>query len=299
MQIVTDQGADLSEEQKAGLNIHYVPLQITLNEKTYRSGIDIDNATFYKMLNETEAFPDTSQPSPGDFAELYRELAKTDPEILSVHISSGLSGTINSAKLGAQLVPEAHVTIIDTKTLSCPEGWQVQAAAKAIRAGWPLEKISSLLARLLQSTEGFYTVSDLKYLIHGGRIGHIKGLVASLLSIKPVIGVGKEDGKYYVLGQEFTYKRAIQKIVDVITQKIPLGTPLRVQLLHGDNLEGVELLRNRLKQSYECWFDDVVPIAPILGAHTGPSMCGLAVAPLELFNIPELDLVPGAIPAMV
>ena len=294
MQIVTDQGADLSEEQAAGLNIHYVPLQITLNEKTYLSGIDIDNQTFYRMLSNTQAFPTTSQPSAGDFAKVYRELAKSDPEILSVHISSGLSGTIDSAKLGAALVPEAHVTIIDTKTLSCPQGWQVQAAAKALLAGWSVEEISNLLARIQQSSEGIFTVSDLRYLIHGGRISHLKGLVASLLSIKPVIGVGKEDGKYYVMGQEFTYKRAIQKIVDVVIHKIPLGTPLRVQLLHGDHLEGVELLRNRLIQSYECWFEDVVPIAPILGAHTGPSMVGLAVAPLELFNIPELNIIPDA-----
>jgi DegV family protein with EDD domain len=297
MQIVTDQGADLSDEQTAGLNIHCVPLKITLNGKTYIGGVDIDYHAFYQMLSETQAFPSTSQPSPGDFEKMYRELAKNDPEILSIHISSGLSGTVNSARMGAELVPEAHVTIVDSKTLSCPLGWQVEAAAKAVRAGWKLEDITNLLDRVRQYSEGMFTLTDLKYLIHGGRISHLKGLMASMLHIKPVIGVGKDDGKYYAWGQEITFKRAILKVVDIITEKIPLGTTLRVQLLHGNNLNGVEMLRSRLNQVYKCWFDKVVPVAPMLGAHTGPSVVGLAVAPLEIFNIPELGIIPIAMQA--
>lgn len=292
MQIVTDQGADLSEKQLEGLNIHYVPLSITLCDKTYISGVDIDNQTFYQLLHDSKSFARTSQPSPGDFEKVYRKLAKTDPEILSIHISSGISGTLSTARMGAELVPEAHVTFIDTKTLSCPQGWQVQAAAKALLAGWPLDKITGLLDQIRQHAEGIYTVSDLRYLVHGGRISHLKGLVASLLSIKPVIGVGKEDGKYIVMAQEFSYKRAILRVVDVITKKFPAGTRLRVQFLHGDNLEGVELLRSRLKESFDCWFDEVVPVAPFMGAHTGPIMCGLAVAPLDIFQIPELGIIP-------
>ena len=297
MQIVTDQGADLSEEQAAGLNIHYVPLQITLEGKTYIGGVDIDYQTFYQMLSDTQAFPSTSQPSPGDFAKLYRELAKTDPEILSIHISSGISGTVNAARMGAELVPEAHVTIFDTKTLSCPQGWQVEAAARALQAGWNLVEIINLLEKVRKYSEGMFTLSDLKYLIHGGRISHLKGLMASVLKIKPVIAVGKDDGKYYTWGQEITFTRAIQRIVNNISEKIQRGTTLRVQLLHGNNLNGVEMLRDRLNQSYECWYNKMVPVAPFLGAHTGPSLVGLAFAPLELFNIPGLNIIPKAVAA--
>ncbi len=295
MQIVTDLGADLSDEQTAGLNIHFVPFQITLQENTFLGGVDVDNHTFYKMLANTQAFPTTSQPSPGDFEKLYRKLAKTDPDILSIHISSGLSGTSNSARMAAELVPEANVTILDSKTLSCPLGWQVEAAAKANRAGWSLEKIVKLVERISQYTEGMFTLSDLKYLIHGGRISHLKGLIASVLNIKPVIGVAKSDGKYIACGKGVTFTRAIQRIVDCIVEKIPAGTPLRVQLLHGSNLEGVELLRERLNQVYTCWYNKTVPVAPVLGAHTGTSLVGLAVAPLEIFNIPELQIVPPAV----
>src|ERR1700690_2158839 len=123
MQVVTDLGSDHAPGQIDGLNIHFAPLRISLDGHSYVSGVDLSPKEFYKLLSETESFPTTSQPSAGDFAKLYRELAKTDPEILSIHVSSGLSGTFNSALAGASMVPEAHVTVVDSKTLSCPLGW--------------------------------------------------------------------------------------------------------------------------------------------------------------------------------
>jgi DegV family protein with EDD domain len=107
MQIVVDRGMDLAGKQLKDLDLHFAPLRLTLDGKTYVSGVDIQVDEFYKLLGETDGYPITSQPSAGDFAELYRELAKTDPEILSIHISSGLSGTINAAQAGAAMVPEA------------------------------------------------------------------------------------------------------------------------------------------------------------------------------------------------
>lgn len=295
MQIVTDQGMDLSPEQSAGLDIHYVPLRITLDGKTFIGAEDIDYVTFYKMLQQTQSFPTTSQPSPGDFADKYRQLAKNDPDILSIHLSSGLSGTINSARLGAEMVPEANVTVINSKTLSCPLGWQVQAAALALRAGWYLGDVLKLMDQIRIKTETIFTLADLKYLIHGGRISHLKGLMGSVLNIKPVIGVAKDDGKYYPLAQEFTFKKAVYKIADIVTSKFPRGTALRVQLMHGDNPSGVELLKERMSQMYECFFESVVPVAPLLGAHTGPSVVGIGVAPLNIFMHPDLNIIPAAV----
>lgn len=295
MQIVTDQGMDLSPEQSAGLDIHYVPLRITLDGKTFIGAEDIDYVTFYKMLQETNSFPTTSQPSPGDFADKYRQLAKIDPDILSIHLSSGLSGTINSARLGAEMVPEANVTVIDSKTLSCPLGWQVQAAALAIRAGWYLGDVLKLMDQIRVKTETIFTLSDLKYLIHGGRISHLKGLMGSVLNIKPVIGVAKDDGKYYPLAQEFTFKKAVHKIADLVSGKFPKGTALRVQLMHGDNPSGVELLKDRMSEMFECYYESVVPVAPLLGAHTGPSVVGIGVAPMNIFMHPDLNIVPAAV----
>ncbi len=284
MQIVTDRGADLAPEQMQGLNFTYAPLMIQLDGKTYSSGVDLEPNEFYRMLGETESFPTTSQPSAGEFAELYRGLARKDPDIFSIHISSGLSGTLNSAKAGAEMVPEANVTFFDSMTLSVPEGWMVQAAVRMIGAGWQLDKVTAKLEMLRREVNGIFTLNTLKYLIHGGRISHIKGLMASLLNIKPIIGVEKERGMYATFGQEITFKRAIGKMAETLEQWYPLGTRLRVQLLHGNNLESVELLREKMLHLYDCVMEPVTAIAPVLGAHTGPGLVGMSVAPAAAFD---------------
>ncbi len=110
-----------------------MPLVVNLEGQIFREGVDITTDEFYQRLAETNALPTTSQPSPGDFVAVYRELAADDPEILSIHMSSGLSGTLNSARTAAESVPEAKVTLVDTKTLSAGAGWQVEAAARAVQ----------------------------------------------------------------------------------------------------------------------------------------------------------------------
>ncbi|MBT7483861.1 DegV family EDD domain-containing protein, partial [Candidatus Peregrinibacteria bacterium] len=126
MQIVTDSGTDLRlpAGEEADLNIYTVPLTVTLDGVSYREGVDIEHKDFYPLLDASGNLPTTSQPSAGQFAEVYRDLAKSDPEILSIHMTSGLSGTFNAAVEGAKLVPEANVTHIDTKTLTAAAGWQ-------------------------------------------------------------------------------------------------------------------------------------------------------------------------------
>lgn len=286
MQIVSDRGMDLAAGQMQGLNIHLVPLTLTLDGKTYRSGVDIQPEEFYRLLGATASFPTTSQPSPGDFADLYRELARTDPEILSIHISSGLSGTLNAAQVGAQMVPEAHVTFVDTKTLSSAEGWQVQAAARAAQAGWATGKILELLDKIRAATDTVFTLAELKYLIHGGRISHLKGLLASMLSIKPLIGVEKVEGKYANYAQARSFEKAIYAIADHIAAQYAQGIALRAQIMHAFNPNGAELLRSRMDEMFKCTWLPMAPIAPVLGAHTGPSLVGIVYAPLDQF--PEL-----------
>ena len=286
MQIVSDRGMDMSPEQMAGLDIHLVPLTLTLEDKTYRSGVDITPDEFYRLLASTESFPTTSQPSAGDLAELYRKLAADDPDILSIHISSGLSGTVNAARAGAEMVPEAHVTIFDSKTLSGAEGWMVEAAARAVKAGWSKERILALLERINAVTDTIYTLATLRYLIHGGRINHIKGLLAQVLNIKPLIGVEKERGTYVQHGQARTLDKAILKIADCVMERFAPGTEMRFQVLHGHNASGAALLRHRLEQLFTCTFLPTGSIAPVLGAHTGPGLVGLAFAPISAF--PEM-----------
>ena len=286
MKIVTDSGTDLclTREQIAELGIHVVPLAVTLNGKTYHEGVDIEIEEFYRLLSVTSSLPKTSQPSVGDFTELYRRLAATDPDILSIHMSSGLSGTFNTAQTAAKMVPEAKVTHIDTKTLSIAAGWQVEAAARAVKAGWLKEKIVALINTISFASESLYTLNDLKYLIHGGRISHLKGLLASVMNLKPLIGVEKVHGTYVQRGQVRNFQRALEGLVDLMTRQHAPHTALRVQVRHAYNPEGAAVLRDLIDKQFNCTWLPIGHLSTVLGAHTGPSMVGVAYAPITAFS---------------
>lgn len=285
MQIVTDSGTDLpvSQDEATKLGINTVPLVVTLDDQSYQEEIDISPEQFYTLLADSDGLPTTSQPSAGDFAQVYRRLAASDPEILSIHMSSGLSGTYHSAVAGAAMVPEAKITHVDTKTLSGAAGWQVVAAARAIKAGWDQNRILDGIRRIGDAADSIYTLKDLKYLIHGGRISHMKGLIASILNIKPLIGVEKVGGTYVQLGQARTFKRAVKGLVDLVSQKHTQGTALHIQVLHSFNPEGARTLREQLDQRFDCTWMPMGPMSLVLGAHTGPSMVGVAFAPAAAF----------------
>jgi DegV family protein with EDD domain len=285
MKIVMDSGIDLllSPKQLEELNIHVMPLVVTLDGQSYREDVDIQHDEFYRLLAATDGLPSTSQPSAGAFAEIYRRLAAADPDILSIHMTSGLSGTFQAAQAGAQLVPEANITFVDTKTLSAAAGWQVEAAARALKASWPIEQILALLKRISAASDSAYTLKELKYLIHGGRISHMKGLIASMLNLKPLIGVEKMNGTYVQLGQARSFKGAVKGLVDRIADQYAPGSALRVQVLHSQNHQGAAMLRDLVDQWFDCTWWPVGPMSLVLGAHTGPSMVGIAYAPAAAF----------------
>jgi DegV family protein with EDD domain len=286
MQIVTDTGMDmyLPPELMPEIPIHIVPHTITLDGKSYRSGEDIQAEELQRLLMATPSFPVTSQPSAGDFAEVYRKLAVADPDILSIQMSSGLSGTYNAARLGAEMVSEANITVVDTKTLCAALGWQVAAAARALKAGWPVDKIVALVERIGTATESMYTLDDLKYLIHGGRISHMRGLLASMLKIRPLIGVEKVGGTYSQLGMARTFEKALQGLVDNMLKIHKPDTALRVQVLNSYNVPGAEALRDLIAPVFKCTWMPIHYMSPPLAAHTGPSMVGVAFAPADVFE---------------
>lgn len=286
MKIVTDSGADLIFPQEVldTIEVRILPLVVNLDGKSYREDIDITTEKFYQLLEATRSLPTTSLPPIGDFAETYRELGKDGDEILSIHISSGLSGTFNSAVAGAEMASGIKVTHFDAKTLSAAVGWMVEAASRAIKAGWPKEKILDLLERIREGSDSIYTLKELKYLINGGRISHMKGLVASLLNIKPIIGVEKEGGTYVQLGQERTFNRALDGLVKQMKKLHAPGSRLRVQVLHSFNFEGAALLKEKIDQVFNVSWLPTGSMSLVLGAHTGPSMVGVAFAPQEIFD---------------
>lgn len=283
MQIVSDSGFDLSAEQQQAFNLNVLPLKLTLDGKTYRSGIDIQSEEFYQLLEHTDAMPVTATPSPGEFLEIYNRIAEKDPEILSIHISSGLSGTYNAALTAAGQAPNAHVTLVDTRSLSVEMGWQMEAAIRAIKANLSLDQILELLTKIRKQSEMVFTLPDLSYLINGGRISHLKGLLANILGIKPLIGVDKKDGKYYDRGMTRTFKRAIQAIPKYIAEKWGEGTFLRAQIGHAGNPDGANNLREALEDMFEIEWLPECSISPVLGAHTGRGLVGVVFAPMNTF----------------
>ena len=291
MQIVTDSGTDVnfSPDELRAYNVHVVPLVVTLGGKSYREGIDLQPDELYGLLEQSGELPVTSQPSAGEFAALYRELAKTDPDILSIHISSGLSGTSASARAAAQMVPEARVTVVDTLTLSVPAGWQVEVAARAAKAGWPLERILAAMQRVGSATDVIYTLNELKYLIHGGRISHMKGLLASVLNIKPTISVEKEKGTYVTIGQTRSFANAIRSLADYVSRKVKHAGEqpaevLRVQVVHASNPSAAQTLLDEVTSRFKCQVVKTRQLSVVLGAHVGRSMIGVAFAPADIFS---------------
>lgn len=284
MKIVTDSATDTQLLQDNDINIPIIPLKVNLGDTVYRDGIDITPDDFYVELEKSSVLPITSQPSAGEFAELYRKMAKEDPEILSIHMSSGLSGTYTSAVQGAAMVPEADITVVDTKTLSAAAGWQVWAAVKGLKLGWTKEQILAKLKEIADATYSLYTLKELKYLIHGGRISHIKGLLASLLNIKPMIGVHKELGNYTQEGQARTFQKALDGLVKLIEEKYPRTEKLRVQVVHTGNPEGAQTLKEKIDEVFECDWLPTGQISYVLGAHTGPSMVGVGFAKSSVFE---------------
>ena len=278
MQIVTDSGSDITIKDGKIFNIHMLPLKIDLDGKSYKAGVDISPDEFFDLMDHASGMPVTSTPSIGEFQELYRELAKTDPEILSIHISSGLSATSNTAVQAAKLVPEAKITVLDTLTLSAGTGWQVLAAAKMRDAGAKLPDILEKLRQIQAVTKTYFSLPTLKYLIAGGRIGHLKGLLASLLGILPVIWVSNVDGKYYDVAKKRTFIKALEEIPNLILKDHPAGTVLQAQICHASFPEGARMVKEALEKVFTLELLPDVNLGTALGAHTGRGLTGVIVA---------------------
>jgi DegV family protein with EDD domain len=284
MKIVTDCAADLTPEEIESLGISVAPLFIHFPEGEV-SALEITPDQFYTRLrNMVPQIPTTAQPSAGIFSAIYNQLAGKGEEILSIHISSGLSGTINSARQGAEQATNAVVHFFDTHTLSGGERFQVLAAARAIAAGWGIDKILEHLDKIRSQVEVAYTLETLEYLARGGRIGRVQALAGTLLHLKPVIRVDHEDGKYSTVTKARTIGKALDSLVDHLAKGFN-EKPVWVTILHGQYGEQAQALAALLSQRLNIAKSETLRISPVLGVHTGPGVVGAAVCPMELMKI--------------
>ncbi len=286
MKIVTDCAADLSAKERSEFGIIEAPLYIQFPEGEI-DATDILPDDFYNRLEAMRPeIPTTAQPSSGLFAELYKELVgdnEDEDQILSIHISSGLSGTLNSADTGAMQLKENVVTTVDSMTLSGGQRFQVLAAAKAAQLGWSLDKILARLDEVRAKTEVIYTLETLEYLARGGRIGRVQALAGSVLKIKPIIQVDHADGKYTTVGKGRTIKKNVDTMVKHIAD-IYGDVPLWATVLNGRFEKGVEIMTSALEDGLNIEKFETIRISPVLGVHTGPGIIGVAVLPMSLME---------------
>ncbi len=282
MKILTDCAADLPWDEAEALGVTVAPLYIQFPEGETNSA-DITPDEFYDRLQKMSPnIPTTAQPAPGIFENLYRKFAEAGEDILSIHISSGLSGTIQSARLGAQQVADAAVTVFDSMTLSGAQRFQVLAAALANKAGWAKESIVERLEDLREHTEVIYTLDTLEYLAHGGRIGRVQALASSLLNIKPVIRVDREDGQYSTVSKGRTLKKTMSMMVEHLAEMYQADSPLWVSVMHGQMTDKAEEFSDMLKERLDIAKLETLRISPVLGVHTGPGIVGATVVPMRL-----------------
>jgi DegV family protein with EDD domain len=283
MKIVTDCAADLPAEELEALDITQAPLYIQFPEGEVNSA-DLTPDEFYNRLEAMRpAIPTTALPSEGIFASIYRKLADTSEQILSLHISSGLSGTVNSARMGGEQVKEAEVTVVDTMTLSGGERFQVLAAAWAAKADWGIKAIIERLSQIRENTEVIYTLETLEYLARGGRIGRVQALLGSALKLKPVIRVERADGKYSTVAKSHTIAQSLATITDHLAEMYG-SLPIWATVLHGRFAEGADALAKSLSEQLNVKKLEILRISPVLGVHTGPGIVGAAVLPMKLVD---------------
>jgi len=277
--IVTDSTSDLSQATAAQYGITVVPLYVTHKGQAYRDGIDISPEEFYPLLESSDELPKTSQPSPEQFKRVYQDLLAHAKEIISLHISSGLSSTAATAKAAAEEIAKDRIHVIDSGFLSYALAFQALEAVKLVLDGKPAHYIVELLSRLKQKTEMLFTLDTMHYLYKGGRIGRVSSLMGSILGIKPVVRV--VDGVYVPMGKARSIKLALSSIVDFLS-KTYQKQKVQVALGHGRGESYAAILREMVTSALNVSGKPFsFEVGPVIGVHTGPGTVGLAVRPLE------------------
>ena len=216
VKIVTDSGSDLPADMVKALGITVVPLYIYFGQTAYKDGIDIGPDELYKRLIEGPIHPTTTQPIPADFVKVYQELSKEYDEIVSIHLSTKVSGTVNSALQGKEMAQtKAKIEVIDSLALSTGLGMVVLAAARIAHAGGSLNQVVDEAKEVLKKVKLFGLLETLKYLLAGGRITKAKAMVGSLLNIKPILTM--REGELVQFGTARSYSKGIDKLYELVS----------------------------------------------------------------------------------
>ena len=272
--IVTDSTAYLPQEYVDSLPIKVIPLTVNWDGKTYRDGIDIKPNEFYTRLSKSNTLPTTSQATVKDFSDVYEQLIKEDYAILTMPISSGISGTVNSAFQAKEMFPKAEIDVIDTKLVSMALGFQVLAAARAAKEGASLAEVKKIAIEAYSHIGVYFVVDTLKYLHAGGRIGSAKRWLGTALKIKPVLEI--KDGKIEAVKSVFTFNKALDAMIEMIDNDVQGKSPIRVSVFHALADDAAQVLLERTVKHFNAVEGIMSFVSPVVGSHVGPGTISIA-----------------------
>jgi DegV family protein with EDD domain len=278
IKIVTDSTADLPAMLTKELDITVVPVYLRFGDEVYRDRVDMSEEEFYQRLLHDPVHPNTTQPSPQDFASVYDKLSQEADGIISIHITSKLSGTYNSAVQGKKMVSEGcPIEIVDSQTLSIAVGLIVIQASKMAKSGMSLHQIVDELSKIIPNVHLLILFDTLKYLVKGGRIGKAKGLLGSVLNVKPLLTV--RDGELMPSGQVRTRSKGIDRLLDFVKNATEIQD---LAILHSTTPDEAQALVERTSPIFPKERTILARLGPGLGVHGGPGILAIALREKKL-----------------
>lgn len=271
VKIVTDSTVDLPNETLAAYGIEIVPLTFTIGHETYTDRFDITPEQFMEKMRQTNELPKSSQPAAGQFLEVYNRLGEEGYDVLSIHMTGELSGTVRSAEQAAEM-SRANVTVVDSQFISLALGFQVLEAAKMAQAGKSVREIVPRLEQMKRHTHLYVTVDTLENLVKGGRIGRGKALIGSLLNIKPIAAL--IDGVYTPMAKVRSYSQIVKYLTERFVEDTAGKTIRAVGIAHADALPLATRLKQALIEATGYEQIEIVYTTPVISTHTGPGAIG-------------------------
>lgn len=287
--LVTDSTCDLPAEIMDKYQIEVVPLTVHIEEDTYYDKVDLDNEQFYSMMESASELPTTSQPSVGLFMDKYEELARDYDRVISIHLSSALSGTCESARLAAAQIEDLEVEIIDSKSTTTGLGFMVTLAAEMIEAGHDMEEIKEKILKERENLTIYFTVNELRYLEKGGRIGKAQAFLGSIFNFNPILELSAATGEITPKEKVRGYKKTNQKMIDLAIEAAEGSQNVNFAYIYGKNSDNYkqlqQLFEDKLKSqndfNYKLFENN---IGTVLTSHTGPLVYGIVIYKGELLE---------------
>lgn len=276
--IVTDSTADLPKDLANFYEIKIVPLRVIFGPEVFKDWVEMDNDAFWAKLATSPHHPKTSQPSPADFVEMYEKLKGSYDRIISIHLSSDLSGTFQSAQMAKNMVDGIPIDVFDSRSASMGLGLCVVEAARMVKAGNGVNAIFSRLAFLRDSQRIFLTVDSLDFFQKNGRIGKAAAFLGTILNVKPILTI--EDGIVAPV-EKVRGKKTLEAIINNMEKVYPAGTPLVAAFLHANAPDSAAELKALVEAKYPLQSTYTGSIGPVIATNTGPGTVGLVFYPAE------------------